>query len=152
MPEPHIKTTSQTNSSRPMLPLSSHFDAVRASAPHVASALYPRTPLKEVVFRFWDGREVPLECAPPAAPTPSERDDTPRLNAMQRKIAKNLRDEGPAPGDVLAPRIGYSSAASLHNKGRHGIREMMEMGLVINDESGYELTEFGQDVLEQMGE
>ena len=134
-------------------------DLFREDARRVAPVLHPLAPLAKVVFVFADGFKTSISCPVTAAnfatggTIEAQANDMPTLSAVQKRILVSLRDDGPAGGDSLATRLGYSSSTSLHPKNKRGIKQLQEMGLVINDEeTGYELTAFGQDVADRLGE
>jgi biotin operon repressor len=148
-------TKNQANTSTTTMSPFPLLDALRRDAQQIAPVLYDGSPLRRIVFIFADGEKFPVHCsARVIAPRIEASSDMPALTTLQRNILISLRDEGPASGEVLAQRLGYSAPSSLYARSRRpgGIRALMEQGIVLNDEeNGYELTEFGQDVADRLG-
>lgn len=136
-------------------------DTFRADADRVAPVLYADAPLKRIIFVYFDDTQIPLSVnrTPPVREQATDADDMPPLSSKQRAILISLRDEGAATGETLAKRLGYAGPSSLHGKKAPsgkitgGVRELMEHGLVLNDEEeGYQLTGFGKDVAARLGD
>jgi hypothetical protein len=80
----------------------------------------------------------------------NEEKGIPALSAKQKKIVVALL-AGPMKGDALAPACELANRSTLHS-GR-GMKQLMEWGMVVNDEEdGYTLTEFGEDVANEISE
>lgn len=87
-------------------------------------------PISNVTIRFYGGcvtftrRESPMASA------------TRRWNAIQRGILEALR-KGPLKAERLAAKVGYSKRSLYRQRG--GIQDLIDAGLVIVGEDGYEL-------------
>jgi hypothetical protein len=147
------RSNTRQHPAAPMLSPFPYLDALRADVRQVAATLHRHSRLTRVVLVFEDGTKIPIPVMVTIEAPERDASDLPSLSALQRRILVSLRDDGPATGSVLAERLGYSTSGSLFNKGKRGLRQLMEQGLVLNDEStGYDFTDFGRDVADRLGE
>ncbi len=147
-----ILTTITPRHAQPVTTMPDPMQALIAAARRAATA--HGCPVHEkliVAIKLPSGEKILQMLAYPQAEAVSaEARGMPVLSAKQKKILCALLP-GAMKGDTLAEACELGAASSLHS-GR-GLRQLTEAGLVINDErDGYTLTEFGEDVANEINE